>query len=75
MGNSRNARRDRLYGKKRQARRDARASVSKTPSTAAALFSSTLFSEQREGRRDSKADVFSVRHVIQKESEKKGGNE
>ncbi len=42
MGNSRNTCRDGLSGKKRQARRDARASVSKTPSTAAALFSSTL---------------------------------
>lgn len=42
MGNSRNARRDGLAGKKRQARRDVRASVSKTPSTAAALFSGTL---------------------------------
>lgn len=42
MDNSRNACRDGLSGKKRQARRDARASVSEPPSTAAAILSSTV---------------------------------
>lgn len=43
MDKSRNACRDGLNGKKRQAKRDARASVSEPPSTAAAaILSSTL---------------------------------